>query len=469
MSRIAVKIFLSFWLTFFLVVTGFSVVLELLRSQDNLQTIGAFQQRQLQQHMDQIKNIYQRRGLQGLRRFAQDIEDNRGTTLFLMNEAGEDILNKNVPASVQGYFKNNRQLNTAHMQMREQRLLLGPQTFPDAALPAQVLLWLPMASHETLSMSSLWQGRYGVWQVALGVLFSGIVSLILALSLTRPLSRLERAASRLAQGHFETADIDTVASRKDEIGTLAKEFSHMAARLHSALESQQRLLRDVSHELRSPLTRLQVAIGLASRQAPADTPMMQASFDRMEAECERLNALIGEVLALARADSADKQATQHEFDLVATLQALTTDAKFEAQAHQKDVKLEAPARLPFWGDENALASAIENVVRNAIHYTSANSVVLISLASSSNGAEIKVLDAGPGLPEAELSKIFVPFYRVSEARERTSGGTGVGLAIAARVVQQHGGQIVARNRPGGGLEIYIRLPKTSGRSNIRVT
>ena len=459
MSRIAIKIFLAFWLTFFLVVTGFSVLVDLFRQQDHLQQIGTFQQRQLQQHIDQIHTIYQRRGLQGLQRFSQDIEQNRGTTLFLLDSAGKDLLNRGVPSTVQDFFVTNRHLNRPHMQLREQRLLLGPQNFADTSPPTQVLLWLPKANHEAFTLSSLWQDRYARWRIALGLILSGIISLILSLSLTRPLHRLKRAASRLGQGRFEMNDINAVAMRKDEIGTLAKEFSQMATRLHNALESQQRLLRDVSHELRSPLTRLQVAIGLASRQGVSDQQAMQVSFERMDAECERLNALIGEVLALARADSGIEQNTRREFDLVATLHALTSDARFEAQAHQKDVKLSAPQRLIFLGDEHALASAVENIVRNAIHYTRENTTVHIQLQNRAQGICITVKDAGPGVPEAELSKIFVPFYRVSEARERPSGGTGVGLAIAARVVQQHDGKIEARNHSNGGLEIAILLPQ----------
>lgn len=459
MSRIAVKIFLAFWLTFFVVVTSFSVLLDVLRNQEGLQPLGIFHQRQLEQHQSQMQTIYRNRGLQGLRRFSQDVETNRGITSFLLDDDGKDLLDRAVPAVVLAFFKRNRLLDIPQMQLREHRMLMGPQVFPETAPPTTLLLWLPMAAGETPPLGNWWQGRYAGAQLGLGLLLSGLISLALALSLTRPLNRLERAATRLAHGHFDSRDIDSVAQRKDEIGALAKEFGSMAKRLNAALEGQQRLLRDVSHELRSPLTRLQVAIGLASRKAGAGN---EASFERMEAECERLNALIGEVLALARDGNSDTGSVARPFDLAMTLRALSTDARFEAQANDKEVTLQAPEHVMLVGNEARLASAIENAVRNAIRYTAPNTAVLLSAAVDGDWVCVKVSDAGPGLATEELEKIFIPFYRVSKARERETGGTGVGLAIAAQAVHWHGGKIVARNRPTGGLEIEMRLPKRGG-------
>jgi two-component system, OmpR family, sensor histidine kinase CpxA len=469
MSRIAVKIFLAFWLTFFVVVTSFSLLFEVLRNQEGLQPLGTFHQRQLEQHQSQMQAIYGNRGLQGLRRFAQDVETNRGITSFLLDDDGKDLLGRVVPNAVLAFFKENRGQNIPHMQLREGRMLLGPQAFLDTTPPATLLLWLPMAAGETPPLGSWWRGRYAVVQLGLGLLVSGLISLALALSLTRPLNRLKSAATRLAQGDFDSRNIDAVALRKDEIGALAKEFGSMANRLNAAMQGQQRLLRDVSHELRSPLTRLQVAIGLASRQAGAGN---EASFERMEAECERLNALIGEVLALARDGNSDIESVERPFDLAMTLQALSADARFEAQAASKEVTLQVHEHLMLIGNEARLASAIENAVRNAIRYTAPNTEVVISATTVGDWVRIMISDAGPGLAEEELDKIFIPFYRVSQARERETGGTGVGLAIAAQAVQWHGGHIMARNRITGGLEIEMRLPRSgrggAGNFSVRV-
>lgn len=455
MSRIAVKIFLTFWLTFFLVVVGFSVMLQVLGSEEPVQPLGEFHRRQLEQHQTQIQTVFRNRGLQGLRRFTQDVETNRGVTVLLVAEDGKDILNRDVPVSVKSFVASNRDAGVPLMQMRERRMILGPVTLQGVEPPARLVVWLPMAASDTSPLDRWWSGRYAAAQLVVGLLVSGLMSLALSLTLTRPLNRLEQAASRLAQSHFDTRDIDAVAMRKDEIGSLAKEFAHMARQLHGALESRQRLLRDVSHELRSPLTRLQVAIGLASRQVGPDH---LAAFERMELECERLNALIGEVLALARAGNDSQEHTRIEFDLAATLRSLVADARFEAQSAGKDVTLQVPERLTLSGNESRVGSAIENVVRNAIAYTPVQTAVSVVASRKADGVCVVVTDAGPGVPDLELTNIFMPFYRVSQARERETGGTGVGLAIAAQAVQWHGGRIEARNRPEGGLVIEMHLP-----------
>lgn len=455
MSRIAVKIFLTFWLTFFLVVVGFSVMLQMLGSQEPVQPLGEFHRRQLEQHQTQIQTVFRNRGLQGLRRFTQDVEANRGITVLLLAEDGTDILNRDVPVSVKSFVASNRDAGVPLMQMRERRMLLGPVALQGVEPPARLVVWLPMAASDTSPLERWWAGRYAAAQLGVGLLVSGLMSLALSLTLTRPLNRLERAASRLAQSHFDTRDIDAVAMRKDEIGSLAKEFAHMARQLHGALESRQRLLRDVSHELRSPLTRLQVAIGLAGRQVGPDHV---AAFERMELECERLNALIGEVLALARAGNDSQEHARCDFDLALTLRSLVADARFEARSAGKDVTLHVPERLVMSGNEARVGSAIENVVRNAIAYTPVQTTVSVAAARQGEGVCVVVTDGGPGVPEGELSNIFLPFYRVSQARERETGGTGVGLAIAAQAVQWHGGRIGARNGPEGGLVIEMHFP-----------
>ncbi len=458
MSRIAVKIFLTFWLTFFVVVVGFSVMLQVLGSQEPAQPLGEFHRRQLEQHQTQIQTIARNRGMQGLRRFTQDVETNRGITVFLLAEDGTDILKRNVPIAVSSFVASYRDTGVPLMQMRERRTLLGPVALTAVEPPARLVLWLPMAASDISPLERWWAGRYAAAQLGVGLLLSGFMSLALSLTLTRPLNRLERAASRLAQSHFDTRDIDAVAMRKDEIGSLAKEFAHMARELHGALESRQRLLRDVSHELRSPLTRLQVAIGLASRQVGPDH---LAAFERMELECERLNALIGEVLALARAGNDSQEHTRIEFDLAVTLRSLVADARFEAQSSGKDVTLQVPDRLTLSGNEARVGSAIENVVRNAIAYTPVQTAVSVVASRGEGWVCVVVTDAGPGVPGEELTNIFLPFYRVSQARERETGGTGVGLAIAAQAVQWHGGRIEARNRSEGGLAIEMRFPEAA--------
>lgn len=453
MSRLGIKIFCWIWLAFILLLAGFALVVDHLSQDATLQQLGAGQLRQWQQTQERALGIYQRRGLDGLKRFAKDIHDNRGINFFLLDDDAHDLLGQEVPPSVRQYFMAQRHAGL-QMQKRDQRLLLGPAAFPDPALTGSVLLWLPVTDINFAPASRLWRGPHPVARLAVALAVSGLVSLLLALSLTRPLRHLQATARALAQGDFDTAEIDAAAKRRDEIGDLARDFRDMAARLKTSLEGRKRLLRDVSHELRSPLARLQAAIELADRQAG---PENNLGFSRMENECKRLNAMIGDVLALSRADQDEAATAPQQFDLADTLQTLVSDANFEGQAQHKQVELQAPEQQQYLGHESLISSAVENVLRNALRYTPPESTVTVTLNKQSDRLEISICDAGPGVPEQELGKIFEPFYRISEARERQSGGTGVGLAIAARAAQRHGGKITARNRPTGGLEVVMVL------------
>jgi signal transduction histidine kinase len=454
MSRLAIKIFGWIWLAFFLLLVGFTVAIDMASQGNAPQVLGEPQLRQWQQHQERVQDIFQRRGTEGLRRFAQDMQTNRGINFYLLDREANDVLGQEVPSSVRDYFWVQRD-NGLHMQKVEQRLLMGPAPFPVPALDAQVLLWQPLTDALSPPVSGLWRGPHAKARLGVALAVSGLVSLLLALSLTRPLRKLQTAAQQLAQGDFNADGIDAAAHRRDEIGDLAREFQAMARQLESLLDSRKRLLRDVSHELRSPLARLQVAIELADRQAG---PENNLRFDRMEIECERLNAMIGGVLALSRAEQDDTHLPAKPFDLAATLQELVSDAQFEGNINDKAVELRAPKSLPYIGHHTLISSAIENVLRNALRYAPPSSTVAVALDSHRNWLEITVSDSGPGVPQQELERIFEPFHQVSPAPAQENHGTGVGLAIAARAMRRHGGKIVARQRPTGGLEVVMTLP-----------
>ena len=274
MSRIAVKIFLTFWLTFFVVAVGFSVMLQVLGSQEPAQPLGEFHRRQLEQHQTQIQTIARNRGIQGLRRFTQDVETNRGITVFLLAEDGTDILKRDVPMVVSSFVASNRDTGVPLMQMRERRTLLGPVALTTVDPPARLVLWLPMAASDISPLERWWAGRYAAAQLGVGLLLSGFISLALSLTLTRPLNRLERAASRLAQSHFDTRDIDAVAMRKDEIGSLAKEFAHMAR--HDCIKKARRHQRQLRNENRQQHNQhlpsfLSISKGLFHASSPSKT------------------------------------------------------------------------------------------------------------------------------------------------------------------------------------------------------
>ena len=303
-------------------------------------------------------------------------------------------------------------------------------------------------------------GMLGLPETRLAVLLlalaaTGIASWVLTRSISRPVRALGEATRDLARGNLDIQLDPEVSTRRDELGTLGRDFDAMALRLRDLLKGREQLLRDVSHELRSPLARMRVAVGLA-RQPGSD---VARQIERIEGEIERLDLLIGQVLNLSRLDAQTGTSFEEEVDLVELLDGIARDAAFEAQARHVQVRFEPPGEPHIVrGNTQLLASAVENVVRNAVSYTAPSSTVRLSLARGAEGERIAVRDQGPGVPEAELERIFEPFHRVAESRARDSGGNGIGLAITARVMAAHRGTATAENSPDGGLVVLLTVP-----------
>ena len=285
------------------------------------------------------------------------------------------------------------------------------------------------------------------------LLTAGLVCYGLALYLVKPILSLREATQQLAGGDFKTR-IDS--KRRDELGQLARDFDDMAERIESLLASQQRLTRDISHELRSPLARMNVALELVkSKTDEQANPLIR----RIETESQRLNEMISNILTLSKLESRSETIEKSELNLTKLLESVVTDANFEAQAKGKSVEIVNTDSVTLIGNERLLRSAVENVVRNAVRYT--NSRVETSIAKSGNEISITVRNYGDGIPEKDLKEIFRPFYRVSEARERSSGGIGLGLAITEQAVHGHGGEVSARNTEDG-VVVEIKLPLSGG-------
>ncbi len=302
-------------------------------------------------------------------------------------------------------------------------------------------------------------------QLFVAIAVGGLTTYALVILFTRPLVRLRHAARELAQGNLKTrvsaAAPDSKSSREDEFQALVHDFNHMAERLESLVGAQQLLLRDVSHELRSPLARLSVALELAREDA---SPEMTAHLNRIERETEKLNQLIGQLLTLSSMEAVEKTANFQPVSLTALIRSMISDADYEAQQRQCHVTLLASDdEYLIAGNRELLYRAIENVVRNAIRYTESGTGVEISLGSSDSPGTrdlvLEVNDRGPGIPEGEIKEIFRPFYRIDRARSTETGGFGVGLAIAERTVKLHGGELSASNRPGGGLTVRMTFPR----------
>ena len=298
-------------------------------------------------------------------------------------------------------------------------------------------------------------------QLPVAIAIGGLTTFVLVLVFTRPVARLREAARQLAQGNL-SARVREPRKRnrifkEDEFDALANGFNHMAERLESLVNAQKLLLRDVSHELRSPLARLSVALELSREDAD---PTMCTHLDRIERETERLNQLIGQLLTLSSMEAAESLDKFERVSMKQLLEEMTPDATYEAQQRDASVGLDAECDCVVEGRRELLYRAIENVVRNSVRYTEGGTQVEIRLRRDSQHrmAVVEISDRGPGIPESELASIFRPFYRVDTARSAQTGGFGVGLAIAERAVKLHNGQIRASNRAGGGATIQISLP-----------
>ena len=282
---------------------------------------------------------------------------------------------------------------------------------------------------------------------------------LLSWYLTKPIVQLRTAARQIAAGDLTARAGAPALSRRDEVAGLMRDFDAMAERLETLLKAQSRLLNDISHELRSPLARLNVALGLARQRAGVESTDM---LDRIELEAARLNELIGRILTLARLEDGEQLVPQTPVPLDEIVESVSEDAEFEAQERHCHVHTAiAEGNWEVRGNASLLHSAVENVVRNAIRYTQEGSAVEIELKSETRGAReavLRVSDSGPGVPSDSLDKLFQPFYRLDDARGRQTGGVGLGLAITERAVRFHGGKVSALNRPQGGLVIEIRLP-----------
>jgi two-component system OmpR family sensor kinase len=274
----------------------------------------------------------------------------------------------------------------------------------------------------------------------------------LAWYFAKPIRNLRTAFDAAADGKLETRLGGTMGRRRDELADLSRDFDHMAERLQTLMSSQRHLLHDVSHELRSPLARLQAAIGLA-RQTP---DKLAASMDRIELESTRIDALVGELLTLSRLEAGVTGDLSEEINLGELVADIVEDARFEASIHNRTVEFLGDCEVIVRGRAELLGRAIENVVRNAIKHTPQGSWVLLQAEYKpvEHLLQLKIRDNGPGVPEAELQKIFEPFFRSSTSTD----GHGLGLAIAHRVVQAHGGSILARNCAGGGLSVEMTFP-----------
>ena len=380
----------------------------------------------------------------------------RGITLYVLDDQGNDILRRPVSTGISRAYRRDRE----HMRARnagraEPRNLRRPRPLPQ----------LVAASGDTytffVSFSRIPEAIWGSTDVRLlllifALLVSGVVSYALATAIARPVRKLRNATVTLADGDLQVRVAESIGNRRDEFGMLARDFDSMASKLQHAAEQQIELSRNISHELRSPLARMRVAVELARRKA-GDL----SEFVRLDDEAERLDALIGQILSYTKLD-ANPGSDAVTVDLNEVVNEVAENVNFECKADGAKgvtVVTDASISTQISGYYEVLVSAVENIVRNAVRHSPPAGVVRIGVESDGTKASIEVVDNGTGVAVDDLPRLFDPFYRTNEsAKADANGGTGLGLAIARRAVELHDGQIVAHNRESGGLSVLITLP-----------
>lgn len=292
------------------------------------------------------------------------------------------------------------------------------------------------------------------------MLVSFILCWLLARSLSKPISDISKTALKFGEGELNLR-LDKQAKRGDELGHLAQSFNHMADKLEQSMSAQQRLIGDVSHELRSPLTRMQMALALA--QSNFDKPdNLKKNIERCELEVSRLDGMIGDVLALSRLESALLEPRLEPCSLPELIKILVDDANFVATEKNVTVAFNHEQEPTIKADSQLLASALGNIINNAVKYSPENANVIVNLSKQATGWKITVQDQGHGVPQEALTQLFEPFYRVADARDRSTGGTGLGLAIAKQAIKAHNGNIFAENannQGDSGLIVTVELPE----------
>ncbi len=448
------KIFLWFWLSIALVVGVVSFI--------NWSTQPENLGRQWQIIVGDTINInaqtaaqiYENEGQSGLEEYLSRLETSeRIIEAGFFDVNGRQIAGKKLAETTKSLF------DTAFTSDKTEFDVLPEDTF--AAKKVELknkerFVFIAHWKRPTFPSSPDWGKR--VLQILGVILTAGLFCYGLARYLTSPIGKLRRATQKFADGDLQTRVASEIGNRRDEVAKLAEDFDEMAERIESLVTAEKRLTQDISHELRSPLARLNVALELARAKANPETHSL---LQRIETESFRLNEMISRLLTLSKLETDSENFEKREINLTKLFEQIVADADFEANANGKSVSILQKAETKVFGNESLLRSAIENVLRNAVRYTKDETSVEVSLEKKNKNAVITVRDFGAGVPEAELEKLFRPFYRVQAARDRKSGGIGLGLAIAERAVHAHNGTIKAENLKNG-LLVKISLPLKEG-------
>lgn len=449
MRSLFLRVFVWFWLTIALVVTVHFLSTRMAASAEGRMP---FLQGQLTVHGLTAAEKYEQGGRSAAFDYLALLERATPTRAYLFDEDGNEVAGREAPSEV---------TELARMVAARGKVGQGEVRRPGVAArridpPGGKSMIIVGEMTRPPGMPLPFWPRFWWAQLLAVLLTAGLLCYGLAKYLSSPVVKLRAATKQLAAGDLSARVGAAKRRRRDELADLGRDFDVMAERLQSLMASQRRLLHDISHELRSPLARLKIALELARPDESAEAGW---ALKRIESESDRLDDLIDQLLTLARLESDSSVATA-SLDLQRLVDEVVLDANFEAQSTHCTVKVAKSHDCVIVGNEPLLRSAIENVIRNAVAYTPEGTEVEVSLSYEKEDprAVITVLDWGPGIPESAMTDIFRPFYRVADSRDRESGGSGLGLSISQRAVQAHGGKITAFNAAPAGLLVEIVIP-----------
>ncbi len=443
------RIFLTFWLTI-LIVELFTAWFAVRLSESEIHPILEKQNQIFVADSNRAVAVLEAEGLRGLREWLQRASNLQAIDeIFVVNQRREEINHKPLPDNITDILGDTHADPPLPDYKPIKYILTSKATAPDTEE------YLVITTFRDPHRASY---LFAPQRVAFGVIVSGLICFLLARYFTSPLNKLRRSTQTLMTGEFNTSSIQNLRHRHDEFGALAVDFEKMAARLSDLLTAKRQLLRDISHELRSPLARIRVALGLVRKKHHADD---SDELDRIEREIERLESLISELMMFVRIRSSNTAESMTNVDIRELLDHIVEDAQYEKQQDRSKntIKLHCPPGIEVWADAHLLHRAIENIVRNACYYSPEQSVIHIRCEQGTDDVRIVVEDFGPGVPDDMLEPIFQPFVRVSSAREEDTGGSGIGLAIAKQLIDVHGGTLTAQNKKeGSGLIVTLSLP-----------
>jgi len=448
------KILLLFWLIFVIIFSFNRFITSL--NDNNIRY------RQLAPHMFKQMDKARDRLITALRKYPS-LKESKNKLLhriYLLDSRGYDYFSKNTPEILSQLNRQVIKNQSSLAAFKKQQFFFGglPITFKNKTYKIYL----------TENFSVLSKGYIGVLvrEFSRGLLVSTFlisfpISFLLAWFFTRPIRKLQLATKELSIDLSDRKNLTPLLKHRDEFGDLARDFDSMAFHLDKIIDSKRQLLSDVSHELKSPLARLHIALGLANKK---NQDHESSELNRIKLEADRMNQMISSLLDYSKMDQQFHDQQKQTFDLGELIELLVNDASFESQKMKISIEADLQDNIQIIAIKPMLISCIENILRNAIRY--ANSLISISCQidhelhqdEKPDQVLIKICDDGSGIPEDQKEKIFEAFYRPESDRSRQSGGVGLGLSIAKKVIEAHDGKIVAENIRPHGLKVSILLP-----------